>query len=1094
MSLSVSYLKYLRDVSRKLVLRAGFDKVFPGTSRSPDCLSVISEEREKVWFTHAAAEEAKAERAIFLGLGVVTGTLTSNRRTKKLAAPLFVAQAAIDVEHSKIRLRPETLSLNYDLVQHLVDFNITPEDETELVEHDTDLQRLFLLLDDITNRITSFHLPREIGKEGTENSKDEDDVRRVGRIMIHGLQTINPGLRIEEAVPPYSMASLKKRAKDKDLLVSYERILFAGRFPDQLSTYIALQKLIDQLEQGGISNPLIDGMIRGALERDNTPIHHSHVPDEEIRQAIKLLPLTLSERQKEAVYNAWQNPISYIQGPPGTGKSHTIAAMMLTALSMDKKVLLISQKKAAIKVVKEKLATLSGGSESLVFISSDPEVKSHLRLRLEGIIQEAQQDRRDHRRLEREREMNDALRLKVNSIRKQLHDLRKKIQGMVEVQREFFESNKEFLRLRDDCVSTFRIEEGFRFHLIGDNNKNKWETRLQEVRAILSKPIPTRKDILFLKATKKISIELIGADSNSMDIRNPGFELYLSRLSDCTVAYSKSMALQSRTAEAEEINTYRETYARDLKAVEKQQQLFIASTQRLRWRMALTNHDEIDNLSKFRAMLRNIDPNLIEAQMKVLDYEHLTRALPLWAGLIRDLGNYLRFDPQLFDLVIVDESSQVNIAEVLPAFYRARQICVVGDKKQLGLNAAGLFALNRKYEEMSWMRHFSHNYSFLNADNMGLVVSKHSILEFITNPNSINQPPSSTLNEHFRSAPKLAEFTSKKFYEEEGGLKIMTMVGEKVTRPCFQAIHVPASREPKSRMVLSEIAEAIKIVKGLVEDETWRTDPLLRGHFSNGIRPSIGVLSFTTDQNAEVRDRLDELDEEKRGQYSIFCGTTEEFQGNERNIMILLPAVDEFLTSAQFYNDARRMNVATSRAINFTYLIYGGIPANFRLLDSYLRFFNVAPEDLNRPLHLMEKYYNWKFDAERLASEFEIRVCDYLQTFLSTEYPTKLLALFNQVQSCGKFLDFVIFNPATSKAFAIEVDGPDHYLENELDYTSTHLDREALLRRAGWEILHIPYYKWYSHGWLADANPSLFERNQDKLLTELRRLIAKTSA
>jgi len=40
--------------------------------------------------------------------------------------------------------------------------------------------------------------------------------------------------------------------------------------------------------------------------------------------------------------------------------------------------------------------------------------------------------------------------------------------------------------------------------------------------------------------------------------------------------------------------------------------------------------------------------------------------------------------------VIVDEASQVNIAEIIPAFYRGARICVVGDDKQLGLNAAGV--------------------------------------------------------------------------------------------------------------------------------------------------------------------------------------------------------------------------------------------------------------------------------------------------------------------------------------------------------------------------------------------------------------------
>ncbi|MBK7042110.1 MAG: hypothetical protein IPH46_17080 [Bacteroidetes bacterium] len=32
-----------------------------------------------------------------------------------------------------------------------------------------------------------------------------------------------------------------------------------------------------------------------------------------------------------------KNEISYIQGPPGTGKSHTISAIILSALALNKK-------------------------------------------------------------------------------------------------------------------------------------------------------------------------------------------------------------------------------------------------------------------------------------------------------------------------------------------------------------------------------------------------------------------------------------------------------------------------------------------------------------------------------------------------------------------------------------------------------------------------------------------------------------------------------------------------------------------------------------------------------------------------------------
>ena len=39
--------------------------------------------------------------------------------------------------------------------------------------------------------------------------------------------------------------------------------------------------------------------------------------------------------------------------------------------------------------------------------------------------------------------------------------------------------------------------------------------------------------------------------------------------------------------------------------------------------------------------------------------------------------------PNLFDLVILDEASQSDIASFLPALYHAQRACVVGDDKQL---------------------------------------------------------------------------------------------------------------------------------------------------------------------------------------------------------------------------------------------------------------------------------------------------------------------------------------------------------------------------------------------------------------------------
>src|SRR5208282_3407 len=94
--------------------------------------------------------------------------------------------------------------------------------------------------------------------------------------------------------------------------------------------------------------------------------------------------------------------------------------------------------------------------------------------------------------------------------------------------------------------------------------------------------------------------------------------------------------------------------------------------------------DNSEEVQKFRGMIHHANPTLTAQKMQAIDFLGLIEALPLWVGQMRHLGEFLPFEPELFDLVVVDEASQVNIAEIIPAFYRGSRICVVGDDKQLG--------------------------------------------------------------------------------------------------------------------------------------------------------------------------------------------------------------------------------------------------------------------------------------------------------------------------------------------------------------------------------------------------------------------------
>jgi superfamily I DNA and/or RNA helicase len=49
---------------------------------------------------------------------------------------------------------------------------------------------------------------------------------------------------------------------------------------------------------------------------------------------------------------------------------------------------------------------------------------------------------------------------------------------------------------------------------------------------------------------------------------------------------------------------------------------------------------------------------------------------------IRDYAEYIPLEEGMFDLVIIDEASQVSVAQAFPALIRAKKVLILGDKKQ----------------------------------------------------------------------------------------------------------------------------------------------------------------------------------------------------------------------------------------------------------------------------------------------------------------------------------------------------------------------------------------------------------------------------
>ncbi|MBR2343336.1 MAG: DUF4011 domain-containing protein [Clostridia bacterium] len=161
----------------------------------------------------------------------------------------------------------------------------------------------------------------------------------------------------------FNYERFKEPETKSELSVRYAAVL--GRFPLSNSIYNDYTMLErDKLTNDALSELLLTGKRKKVRPR-RTP-RRAEMP--EPSYAVKMLDFAQSEVVKRVAKNG--NMVIY--GPPGTGKSQTIVNVITDALSKHKSVLVVSQKKAALDVVYNRLGTLS---EQAMYITDEGKQK-----------------------------------------------------------------------------------------------------------------------------------------------------------------------------------------------------------------------------------------------------------------------------------------------------------------------------------------------------------------------------------------------------------------------------------------------------------------------------------------------------------------------------------------------------------------------------------------------------------------------------------------------------------------------------------------------------------------------------------------------
>lgn len=390
-------------------------------------------------------------------------------------------------------------------------------------------------------------------------------------------------------------------------------------------------------------------------------------------------------------------------------------------------------------------------------------------------------------------------------------------------------------------------------------------------------------------------------------------------------------------------------------------------------------------------------------RLGTIDGADMVDALPLWIGTLRDVDDLLPRTPAMFDLVIVDETSQVDQIQAAPALLRARRSMLVGDPKQLRhvsfLSDEEIAAATRKKGADGG--HLAHilDVRRVSLFDVGAATARTRFLD-----------------EHFRSTPHLIDFSSGRFYD--GRLHVSK---RHPANHAHDHIHVRRVGGRRTEDGVNDVE--VRAVIGIVAEIA---DGLAGG-------TACGSVGIVTPSRAQA-DRLEEVALETFDlgvieALRLRIGTVHGFQGCERDLVVISLALDDDSPagSRSFVANANLFNVMVTRARETIHVVTS-LSAVDGTIGDYLQHAETPPRGPIGSPHANPL-------VERLASDVRSAGIPVV-----TRYPA------------GRHdVDLVVGDG--SAAFAVHVGVHP-------DGAEAHIGRELTLRRFGWSTTDAFASRW----------------------------------
>lgn len=691
-------------------------------------------------------------------------------------------------------------------------------------------------------------------------------------------------------------------------------------------------------------------------------------------------PFGCNASQKAAVEAALTHQVSIIQGPPGTGKTQTILNIIANLLLADKTVLVVSNNNSAVENVAEKLA-----GENLDFIVA----KLGSVQNKEAFIAN-QPDYLD---------MSDWA-IEEEPVKKQAQDLlHAVIQG--------FDSQTRQAQLKaeyDALLKETKYNDMLQQKSVGkewlDGKRSSQLMKLLNLYKlkIEDRPKPDlwfRLKWSFLLGTRMFSF-LGGKPSEVVASLEAAY--YFSRKTEI------EQELDAIATTLQSIDIKR--YTAGLRS---------ASLLVLKSRMA----KRYQGFERRRFTIKDIKPRT----------EEFLKEYPVVLSTTYSAKSCISKD-MVFDYVIMDEASQVDIKTGALALSCAMNTVIVGDDKQLPN------VVSR--EEAQALNAIQSTY---NVDDRYNAVT-HSFLQSCVEV--FKDAPVTLLREHYRCHPKIIEFCNQKFYDGE----LVAMATDHGEDKVLQVVRTVKGNHARGHFNQREI-DVI-------------TQEVMSEYVDMG---TVGIITPYRSQAEEINKAIG----------TDIASTVHKYQGRECDT-IIMSTVDNAPT--EFSDDPNLLNVAISRAKTHLCIVTNGndMPQNTNLaqLIAYIQYnnFEVKESKLHSVFDLLYKHYT----AERLAYEqthpvvsgylsekllYDLLVKGIAKSGLANteilcHYPlARLIADWDALDEQEKIfagsplahVDFLIYNSLTKRPIqTIEVDGWHFHKESEVQQLRDALKDQILMK------------------------------------------------